>query len=195
MDGASGCHSPSPSTPASSWWSESLGSVHGVRARITALGYSTSAPEQLVATVQRYLHVVDIVLGAIGVIALLIAALGITNALLAAVRERRREIGVLKAIGARDIDVLRWFLNEALICGVLGGLAGAVFGLAAVAVTAAVVNGYLVQQGLVGVSLGGAPWTTGVVGVLGSALLALLAAAWPALRASRLPARDSMATP
>ena len=53
----------------------------------------------------------------IGTIALVIAALGIANALLAAVRERRREIGVLKAIGARDRDVLRWFLVEALLAG------------------------------------------------------------------------------
>ncbi|HEY2706062.1 MAG TPA: ABC transporter permease [Candidatus Dormibacteraeota bacterium] len=173
---------------------DSLGSVHAVRAAISGLGYSTSAPEQLVATVQRYLHVVDVVLGAIGLIALLIAALGITNALLAAVRERRPEIGVLKAIGARDSDVLRWFLTEALICGVAGGLLGALGGLAAVALTAAAVNGYLVQQGLEGVDLGGAPWTTGLAGVAGSAVLALLAAAWPALRAARLPARDAMAT-
>ena len=74
-----------------------LGSVSAVRARITAVGYSTSAPENLIASVQRYLHVVEIVLSGIGAIALVIASLGISNALLAAVRERRREIGVLKA--------------------------------------------------------------------------------------------------
>src|SRR4051794_2042775 len=105
-----------------------LGSVSAVRARITAVGYSTSAPENLIASVQRYLHVVEIVLTGIGAIALVIAALGITNALLAAVRERRREIGVLKAIGARDRDVLRTFLVEAGVLGFLGGVIGTVAG-------------------------------------------------------------------
>lgn len=170
----------------------SLDDVHTVRAEITTLGYSTSAPEHLVASVQRYLHVVDIVLGSIGLIALVIAALGIANALLAAVRERRREIGVLKAIGARDRDVLRWFLAEALFSGVVGGALGTAAGLGAVAATGAIVNGYLVQQGLAGVDLGGVPVLTAMIGVGGSALLALLAAAWPALRAARLPAREAV---
>ena len=170
----------------------SLDDVHTVRAEITTLGYSTSAPEHLVATVQRYLHVVDIVLGSIGLIALTIAALGIANALLAAVRERRREIGVLKAIGARDRDVLRWFLAEALFSGVVGGMLGTAAGLGAVAATGAVVNSYLVAQGLAGVGLGGVPFVTAGIGVGGSALLALLAAAWPALRAARLPAREAV---
>jgi ABC-type antimicrobial peptide transport system permease subunit len=170
----------------------SLDDVHTVRAEITTLGYSTSAPEHLVATVQRYLHVVDIVLGSIGLIALSIAALGIANALLAAVRERRREIGVLKAIGARDRDVLRWFLAEALFSGVVGGVLGTAAGLGAVAATGAVVNGYLVDQGLAGVDLGGVPYVTAAIGVGGSALLALLAASWPALRAARLPAREAV---
>ncbi len=141
---------------------------------------------------QRYLQVVDMVLGAIGVIALLIAALGITNALLAAVRERRREIGVLKAIGAHDRDVLRWFLVEALICGVSGGLIGTAFGIATIAVVSHIVNDYLVSQGLLGVDLGGAPVATSLIGVAGAAVLSLIAAAWPALRAARLPAREAV---
>jgi putative ABC transport system permease protein len=171
---------------------DSLADVHQVRAEITTLGFANSAPEHLVASTQRYLHVVDIVLGAIGTIALVIAVLGIANAMLAAVRERRREIGILKAIGARDGDILRWFLAEACVVGGLGGILGTLFGLAAVTVTAQVVDGYLVDQGLGTVSLGGVPLVTALIGVLGSLLLSLLAAALPALRAARLPAREAV---
>ncbi|MGH7722172.1 MAG: ABC transporter permease [Candidatus Dormibacteria bacterium] len=171
---------------------DSLADVHQVRAEITTLGFANSAPEHLVASTQRYLHVVDIVLGAIGTIALIIAALGIANALLAAVRERRREIGILKAIGARDGDILRWFLTEAFVCGGIGGILGTLFGLAAVSITAQIVDTYLVQQGLGSVALGGVPVATALIGVLGSVLLSLVAAAWPALRAARLPAREAV---
>jgi putative ABC transport system permease protein len=169
-----------------------LDEVHTVRASIRVLGYATSAPEHLVASVLKYLHVVDIVLGGIGTIALVIALLGIANALFAAVRERHREIGVLKAIGARDRDVLRWFELEALLVGVAGGLLGSALGLGVTAVVGAVVNGYLVAQGLDGIDLGSIPWGIALLGVAGSALLAVVAGAIPALRAARLPARDAV---
>jgi ABC-type antimicrobial peptide transport system permease subunit len=168
-----------------------LDRVNKVRADITDLGYSTSAPENLVASVQRYLRVVEIVLGAIGAIALVIASLGIANALLAAVRERRREIGVLKAIGARDRDVQRVFLFEAGVLGLVGGTVGTAGGFVTALGVSAVVNSYLTAQGLAGVHLG-LPVGVLLAAVAGSTLLALAAGALPARRAARLPAREAM---
>ncbi|HZD17313.1 MAG TPA: ABC transporter permease [Actinomycetota bacterium] len=168
-----------------------LDRVRDVRAAITELGYATSAPEQLIANVQRYLRVVDIVLGAIALIALVIASLGIANALLAAVRERRREIGVLKAIGARDRDVLRTFLLEAGFVGAIGGAVGTVVGVAVAAGVGLVVNAYLTQQGLEGVRLV-VPWAVVIGGVGGATMLALIAGTTPAIRAARLPAREAV---
>lgn len=168
-----------------------LDRVNQVRSDITDLGYSTSAPENLVASVQRYLRVVEIVLAGIGLIALVIASLGITNAMLAAVRERRREIGVLKAIGARDRDVARVFLLEAAVLGMLGGMVGTVLGWLSALAMSRVVNRYLAAQGLVGVELG-LPALILTGGVVGSTVLALLAGTLPARRASRLPAREAM---
>ncbi len=168
-----------------------LGQVSQVRSEITGLGYSTSAPENIITTVERYVHVVEIVLGGVGVIALAIAALGITNALLAAVRERRREIGILKAVGARDRDVLRTFLIEAAVIGALGGLIGTIIGLLLARIVAAVVDGYLAGQGLAGVHLG-IPYVLVLLAVAGSAGLSLLAGLFPARRAARLPAREAV---
>ena len=170
---------------------QGLDRVPAVRAAIESIGYSTSAPENLIATVERYVHVVEIVLGGIGVIALAIASLGIANALLAAVRERRREIGILKAVGARDRDVLRTFLIEAGVMGALGGLLGTVLGLALARLVAEVVDRYLTSQGLAGVHVG-IPYLFGVGAILGSIVLALLAGTFPARRAARLPAREAV---
>jgi ABC-type antimicrobial peptide transport system permease subunit len=169
----------------------SLALVAPVRAEITKVGFSTSAPETLIDSVQRYVHVVEIVLGGIGFIGLVIAALGITNAMLAAVRERRREIGVLKAIGARDRDVRRIFLLEAATLGFAGGAIGTTAGWLTARALASVVNGYLAKEGLAGVSLG-VPTTVLVGGVIGATLLALVAGMLPAQRAARLPARQAM---
>lgn len=165
--------------------------ITGVRRSITEIGFATTAPENLIASVQRYLRVVEIVLGAIGLIALVIASLGITNALLAAVRERRREIGVLKAIGARDRDVMRVFLLDASVLGFTGGVLGTAAGFATAFGVSQIVNRYLADQGLAGVTLG-LPLPIIVASILGSTLLALGAGAIPARRAAHLPAREAM---
>jgi ABC-type antimicrobial peptide transport system permease subunit len=167
--------------------------VGPVRNRITAIGYATRAPENLIATVQRYLRVVEIVLSGIGLISLVIAALGVTNTLLAAVRERRREIGVLKAIGARDRDVLRLFLLEAGVLGVAGGILGTFAGSGVAAVVALVVNRYLEAQSLTPIEPTFS-WAIIAFGVLGAGVLALGAGALPAWRAARLPARQAVET-
>lgn len=171
---------------------DNLSDIHTVRAEITDLGYATAAPEHLVASVQKYLHVVDIVLGGIGLIALTIATLGVANSLLAAVRERWREIGVVKALGATDADVLRWFLFEAGVLGLVGGLVGTAAGVGVAFAVGEAANNYLIGQGLPGVDLVTVPVTLVVTAPLGATALAMLAGALPALGAARLPAREAL---
>ncbi len=165
--------------------------VGDVRAQIDRIGYATSAPENVVASVRNYLGVVDIVLTSVGAIALVVAALGIANALLAAVRERQREIGVLKAIGARDRDILSVFVIEAGVLGFLGGTIGTVLGAVVSGGVGELVNRYLVEQGLATVSLTLSPVIIGG-GIVGATVVALVGGTVPAWRAARLPARDAV---
>ena len=171
---------------------DSLAAVPRVRQRITQAGYANSTPETLIANVQRYVHVVEIVLGGIGLIGLIIAALGISNAMLATVHERRREIGVMKAIGARDRDVRRVFLLEASFLGALGGAVGTFLGWGIARTLAAVVNNFLHGQGLAGVGVN-LPLRVFAIGVFGAGALALVAGTIPAAcPPARLPARQAM---
>jgi FtsX-like permease family/MacB-like periplasmic core domain len=170
---------------------DQLSDVGGVRSRIAAIGYSSSAPQDLIVSVEKYLHVIEFILSAIGVVALAIAALGIANALFASVRERRREIGVMKAIGGRDWDVMRTFLVEAGFLGLLGGIAGTVIGIAIFVVIGDLANGYLLSQGLRGVpiTLG---WAIPVGAVFGAMVVSVLAGTFPARRAARLSPREAV---
>jgi len=171
----------------------SLDDVHAARQMITNLGYANTAPEHLVASVLRYLRVVDIVLAGIGAIALGIAGLGVANALVAAVRERRREIGVLKAIGARDRDILRWFLLEAFTVGLVGGVLGTLAGLMIALWVGVSVNTYLTEQGLQSIRFGDVSWQLIGAAILGTSLLAIAAGVVPALQAARLSPKEAVA--
>jgi putative ABC transport system permease protein len=111
--------------------------------------------------------------------------------MLAAIRERRREIGVLKAVGAADRDVRRVFLVEAGTLGFVGGVAGATAGLLIARALASVVNRYLASEGLESVHLGIPVMLLAIV-VGGATLLALAAGTLPAIRAARMPARQAI---
>jgi putative ABC transport system permease protein len=71
---------------------------------------------------------IESVLGGIASISLLVAGVGIINTMTVSVMERTREIGTMKAIGAKNLDVLVLFLSEATITGIIGGTIGASFG-------------------------------------------------------------------
>ena len=71
---------------------------------------------------------IEAVLGGIAAISLVVAGVGIINTMTISVMERTREIGVLKAIGAKRTDVLLMFLSETIMTGIVGGSMGALFG-------------------------------------------------------------------
>jgi putative ABC transport system permease protein len=74
------------------------------------------------------LGAIEAVLGGVAAISLLVAGVGIINTMTISVMERTREIGILKAIGAKSLDVLFLFLSEAVVTGLFGGLFGASVG-------------------------------------------------------------------
>lgn len=86
---------------------------------------SYDSAQELVGNV---LGTIEAVLGGIAAISLIVAGVGIINTMTVSVMERTREIGVLKAIGAKSRDVLFLFLSEAILTGITGGIAGALFG-------------------------------------------------------------------
>jgi putative ABC transport system permease protein len=67
---------------------------------------------------------ITLLLGGIGAVSLLVGGIGIMNIMLVTVTERTKEIGLRKALGAHDIDILQQFLVEALVLTVIGGIAG-----------------------------------------------------------------------
>ncbi len=90
--------------------------------------FSVIVPAELLAEQRRTQRIFDIVMVAIASISLLVGGIGIMNILLASIMERTREIGVRRAMGARQKDIIRQFLVEAVLISFSGGVIGIVFG-------------------------------------------------------------------
>ena len=97
-----------------------------VKSKVTNINVITAAAAQnLVSTV---LGTIQAVLGGIAAISLVVAGVGIINTMTISVLERTREIGVLKALGAKSSDILFLFLSETVFTGIVGGILGAALG-------------------------------------------------------------------
>ena len=146
-----------------------------------AADYTITVPEALLEQSRRTQRLFDIVMGTIAGISLLVGGIGIMNIMLATVLERTREIGVRRALGARQVDIRNQFVIESFTITAAGGLLGIAMGLA-------IANGVAFYAG----------WTTIVtawsillsVGV--SVGVGLVFGIYPALRAARLDPIESL---
>ena len=129
----------------------------------------------------------DVLLAAVGTVALVVAALGIINTLLMAVLERYQEIGTYKAVGASDGDVVVLFLTEAVLLGFLGGLGGLALGRVVSWGLEIGINVYARGQGVDApmIFFNFPPWLS-LATVAFATSMAILAGVWPALRAARI---------
>jgi putative ABC transport system permease protein len=100
--------------------------------------FSAVTQTQILGTIGRILGLLTLVLAAIAAISLLVGGVGVSNIMLVSVRERTREIGLRKALGARQRDILLQFLIEAVLLCVVGGLIGIALGVGGSLLVAAV---------------------------------------------------------
>lgn len=124
---------------------------------------------------------VNVLFLAIGIVALIGGGIGIANVTLLSVSERRGEIGLRRALGARTRDIAKQFMLESVTIGVLGGLIGVVVGLFAL------IGVCLVQDWTPVL----APWAA-PVGVVVGALVGLIAGGYPAIKAARVEPVDAL---
>lgn len=160
--------------------------VETVEDEIKQMGFGTFSILDATKNLQLFFTVFDGLLGIFGSLALTVASLGIINTLVMAILERRREIGILKALGAADRDVRRLFFAEAGAMGLCGGIFGVLLGwLIGRAVTFGT-NTYLARQQLPPIDLSSVPlWMIGAA-IAFSFVVSLAAGIYPAARAAKL---------
>ena len=160
--------------------------VDGIENAIKKMGFGTFSLLDATKNLAVFFKIFDMLLFIFGSLALAVATLGIINTLVMAILERRREIGILKALGAADRDVKQLFFVEASVMGLLGGILGVGFGwLIGRAVTLGT-NLYLKQQNLPSTDVFSVPWWLVLLAIALAVLVSLAAGLYPATRAARL---------
>ena len=162
------------------------GKVAQVQDAISKMGFRTFSVLDATKSLRRFFTVLDLFLGIFGSLALAVATLAIVNTLVMAVLERRREIGIMKAIGASDRDVKRLFFAEAGAMGFFGGVLGIALGFAIGKAINVGTSVYLHRHQLPSEAVWILPpWLIGAA-IAFSIVVSLLAGLYPASRAARL---------
>jgi putative ABC transport system permease protein len=145
--------------------------------------FEIESADQIAKSFEKLSGTVTLVMGGVVGIALLVGGIGIMNIMLVSVKERTREIGICKAIGARSRDILLQFLIEAVTLSLLGGLLGLVIGYALGVGIAAMIPDF--PPAVV-------PWWAVALSVLFSGGVGIVFGVVPASQAARLDPIDAL---
>ena len=165
-----------------------------VEQEINSRGFIAWSAGSMLETMNTYFLIIQAVFGGIGAIALVVAAFGIANTMLMAIYERTREIGLMKAVGATNRDVMSVFLAEAGGIGLLGGIGGILLGVGGGAVIDLVASTYLAAQAVQSgasaadatISIIHTPMWLPVFALVFSAVVGVVSGVYPAVQAASL---------
>jgi len=166
--------------------------VDAAETKIKDMGFGAFSLLDASKSLRIFFSVFDLLLGIFGSLALAVATLGIINTLVMAILERRREIGVLKALGAADGDVKQLFFVEAGVMGLAGGVLGVFFGWLIGKMLTLGTNIYLKRQDLPGVEISAVPWWLIAGAISFAVVVSLVAGLYPASRAAKLNPVDAL---
>jgi putative ABC transport system permease protein len=162
------------------------GKIQVVEDAIKKMGFNTFSMLDATRSLRRFFAVLDLFLGIFGSLALAVASIGIVNTLVMAILERRREIGIMKAIGASDVDVKKLFFAEAGVMGALGGVLGVALGWTIGRLINIGTNIYLKRQDLAPEQIWFVPWWLVGSAIGFAVIVSLVSGLYPAARAARL---------
>ncbi len=170
---------------------EDVDSVDSVVKSLKDMGYQVENNKEYVDSIQQMVKIAQVVLGGIGMIALVVAVIGIGNTMTTAVYDRINEIGVLKVLGSDPDELLYLFLLES---GILGGLGGIIGILISYGITELLINQLVVKLMKMpkGSELAIIPIWLAVLAFFLAIILGVLAGFFPARWAARLKPIDAV---
>jgi putative ABC transport system permease protein len=160
--------------------------IEAIEESIKKMGFNTFSIIDATRSMRQFFAILDLFLGIFGSLALAVASIGIVNTLVMAILERRREIGIMKALGASDFDIKKLFFAEAGVMGVMGGAVGVGLGWVIGHAINFGTNIYLRRQNFPPEQIWFVPWWLVGGAIVFALVVSLVSGLYPAARAARL---------
>jgi len=161
---------------------ESPTEVDVVQKQLEDMGLYVFSMKQMLEGINNVFKIVQAILGAIGAVALVVASIGIINTMIMSIYERTREIGIMKAVGAGNKDIIKIFLGEAGAIGFAGGIGGTVLGWILSKMLGFLAT-YYVPDGAIAFAV---PFWLAIFAIIFATAVGVAAGVYPALRAAKL---------
>jgi len=166
--------------------------VDKIKILIEHMGFKVSSIKDTIDQVNQFFSVFRAVLTGFGVIAVVVSCIGMFNTLTISLIEKTREIGIMKSLGTTKKDIRRIFLSEALLIGVIGGIAGIIISYLLGEFFNASIYALAKSTGNTPVKIFVFPIELVVTALILSILISVLTGAYPSRRASRISALNAL---
>lgn len=180
---------------------DNVNNVTGVQDEIKKLGFQSYSQMQYLEPLQEASNTLQMVLGALGAVAMIVSAISIANTMVMSIYERTKEIGIMKVLGCVIKDIRKLFLFEAAMIGLFGGLIGIILGYIAswainkfgAPIFSALMSGNYMYD-MTNTKFSIIPLYLPILSLVISILVGLVSGYFPARRATKISAIEAMKT-
>jgi ABC-type antimicrobial peptide transport system permease subunit len=163
-----------------------------VRKQVEGMGYVTTSVADTVSQINSFFASARIILGLLGMVALGVAALGMFNTLTVSLLERTREVGLMKAIGMKSVEVQELFLTESMVMAFFGGILGLLVGLIGGKALGAGLSLLAIFKGAGAIDVSYIPPSFIVAILIFSLIVGIVTGIYPARRATSISALNAL---
>lgn len=163
-----------------------------VRKQVEGMGYVTTSVADTVSQINSFFASARIILGLLGMVALGVAALGMFNTLTVSLLERTREVGLMKAIGMKSVEVQELFLTESMVMAFFGGILGLLVGLVGGKALGAGLSLLAIFKGAGAIDVSYIPPSFIVAILIFSLVVGIVTGIYPARRATSISALNAL---
>lgn len=166
--------------------------VSAIRQKIDVMGYRTESILDTITQIESTFRNVRMVLTAVGMVALAVASFGMFNTLTVSLLERIREVGLLKVMGMKSVEIKDLFLTESILLGLGGGVSGIIIGLLSGSVVSTIISTIAISRGYESIQVANIPFLSLFAILMVATTTGMLTGLYPSRRATHISALNAL---